>query len=134
MADNDPGFEHPAGEDLPAGDPVSPSPSLADDITALLDDGRTYLEAEVQYQKSRAAFALNRGKSGAVYGIAALALLHLALVALVVGLVIALSPLITPWGATAAVVAALALGAAFLGLKAKRLFARSASVYSEPRP
>ncbi|MFN6933923.1 MAG: phage holin family protein [Tsuneonella sp.] len=106
---------------------------MTDDVVALLDDGRTLVEAEIQFQKTRAAFAFDRGKSGAAYGIVAFALLHLALVALVVGAVIALTPLISAWGATAVVVGVLVVLGGFFGIVAKRKFARLAAVYAETR-
>ncbi|MCT2558032.1 phage holin family protein [Tsuneonella sp. YG55] len=124
---------HFADEDRPVGEADPEKGSLTDDIVALFDDGRTMVEAEIQFQKTRAAFAFDRGRSGAFYGIAAFALVHLALVALVVGLVIALTPLIGPWGATGAVVfVLLAAGTAF-ALAARRKFARLAQAYSETR-
>ncbi len=89
--------------------------SLTDELAALIDDGRTYLEAEVTFQKTRAMLA---GKS---IGIAlacvvvALILLNIAFLALAVGLVIALAPLVTIWGAIAIVVGALLLIVALLG-------------------
>lgn len=86
-----------------------------EDIDALVADGKTYLEAELTYQKSRAGFAANRLKWTAIYGAAAFGLLHLALIALTVGAVIALTPMTGPWIATAIVVALLLAGAlAFL--------------------
>lgn len=85
--------------------------SLLEDVDALIADGKTYLEAEAAYQKTRAGYAANRLKWTAVYGAAALGLLHLALIALTVGIVIALVPLVGPWLATAVVVAILLLGA-----------------------
>lgn len=114
--------------------PVAKSRSLTDDLVALLDDGKTYVEAEVQYQKTRAAFAVDRGKSGALYAIVAITLLWLALVALVVGLVIALTPEIGPWAATAVVVILLAAGGAYFACRARERFARLASAYRESRP
>lgn len=122
-----------ADEESPVGEPAPPDDSLIDDVRHLVDDGKTYLEAELQYQKSRAAVVLDRGRSGAIYGGAALALLHLALVALVVGLVIALAPLITAWGATALVVIVLAAAALVLALAARRRFAGIAAAVSETR-
>lgn len=95
-------------------EPNSSASSLTDDIIALIDDGKTYAEAEVAYQKSRAAFAANRGKSAALLAIFAFAFVHLALVALVVGAVIAFTPSLTAWGATALVVGILLGGAAIL--------------------
>jgi len=123
--------ETPADEEPWAGDPAPADDSLIEDVRNLVDDGRTYLEAEIQYQKSRAALALDRGKSGAIYGVVALALVHLALVGLVVGLVIALTPLITAWGATALVVGVLVTVAVFFALKAKGKFASISAALSE---
>ena len=88
-----------------------------EDIDALIADGKTYLEAEFTYQKTRAGFAANRLKWTAIYGAAAFGLLHLALIALTVGVVIALVPLVGPWTATALVVATLLLGALVFVLK-----------------
>lgn len=94
-------------------DPSGSAPaerSLMDDVGALIDDGKTYLEAELAYQKSRAGYAADRLKWTAIYGAAAFGLLHLALIALTVGAVIALTPLTGPWIATALVVALLLAG------------------------
>ncbi len=133
MIDEDPGFEQPAGEQSPVGEPVPDEPSLTDDVMALIDDGKTYLEAEIEFQKTRAAFAFARGRSGAAYGAAAAALLHLALVALVVGSIFALAPMIGAWAATAIVVALLAVGGGVLALAAKRRFTRLTAAYRESR-
>lgn len=78
-------------------------PSLADDLIALFEDGKTYAEAEVAYQKSRAGYTANRLKSAVALGFGAFGVLHLALIALTVGVVIALIPLVGPWIATAIV-------------------------------
>lgn len=91
--------------------------SLMTDIDALFADGKTYLEAELAYQKSRAGYAANRLKWTAIYGAAAFGLLHLALIGLTVGLVIALVPVVGPWLATAIVVAVLLAGTAFFVVK-----------------
>ena len=81
--------------------------SLTDDIFALFDDGKTYVEAEIAFQKSRSSFVANRAKLAVAYGAAAFGVLHLALIALTVGTVIALAPLVGPWIATAIVGGAL---------------------------
>lgn len=83
--------------------------SAADDgllggARTLLEDGQTLLAAEIEFQKARAGFVLGRAKGILVLGALALALLFFALMALVVGLLLALAPLIGPWGALAAVV------------------------------
>ena len=132
MSEHDPGFEQPAGEESPAGAPLPSEPSLADDVRALVDDGKTYLEAELQFQKSRAALAVGRGKSGAIYGVAAAAIAHLALIALVVGLLFSLAPVIGPWGATGIVVGVLLILSAVLALMARSRFARLSAVFADP--
>jgi Flp pilus assembly protein TadB len=132
LSEHDPGFEQPAGEESPAGAPAPVEPTLTDDVKALLEDGKTYLEAELQFQKSRAALAADRGKSGAIYGLAAAAIAHLALIALVVGALIGLMPLIGAWGATALVVGALLIAAVVLGVAAKRRFARLLAAFADP--
>ncbi|WP_232843908.1 phage holin family protein [Allopontixanthobacter sediminis] len=114
-----------------ADETVASHASLSDDIVALIDDGKTYIEAELAFQKTRLAFAADRGKSGIMYGICAFAVVHLALIALVVGLIFALSPLLTAWGATAVVAGVLLVAGAILGIKAKNRFARLAEAYKE---
>lgn len=96
-------FEQAAAEDAAHEAAEEARHSLMDDVFALIDDGKTYAEAEIAYQKSRAGFAANRAKLAAVYGAAAFGVLHLALIAITVGTVIALAPLVGPWIATAIV-------------------------------
>lgn len=108
--------EKPAGES--AGEPQR---SLVDDLEAIIDDGRTYLDAEIQFQKTRVAYVTDRAKDAAIYAAIGGALALLALVALTVGLVFALSPHLTAWGAVAVVTGAWALGAAiFIRMAARR--------------
>jgi hypothetical protein len=85
--------------------------SLREDVEALIEDGRTYLEAELVFQKTRAAYVADRAKGAVIYGAIAAVLAFLALIGLTVGLIIALAPLITAWGASAVVVVALLLAA-----------------------
>jgi hypothetical protein len=73
----------------------------------------------------------DRGRSGALYGLVAAALLHLALVALVVGAVIALAPVIGAWAATGLVVGALLIAGIALALAAKRRFASLSAAFRE---
>lgn len=131
MNTHDPQLDSSAIADAVADEVVPEERSLTDDIVALLDDGKTFVEAEVQYQKTRAAFAFDKGRTGAFYGVLAFALLHLALVALVVGAVIALTPMIGAWAATAVVVGALALIGILFALAAKRRFSRLTAAYRE---
>ena len=85
--------------------------SLFEDVETLIDDGRTYLEAEIAYQKTRAAFVADKAKSALVFGAVAAAFAVLALIGLTVGLILALTPWLTAWGASALVVGLLAVGA-----------------------
>jgi len=82
---------------------------LAGDVCQLASDARTVLEAELAYQSSRARVIASAGRMVALYGIAAFVLIVFALVALVVGLLLALTPLVTAWGATAIVAGVLVL-------------------------
>ena len=85
--------------------------SLRDDVEALIEDGKTYLETELVFQKTRAAFVADRAKGAVIYGAIAAFLAVLALIGLAVGLIIALAPLLTAWGSSAVVVGALLIGA-----------------------
>lgn len=116
--------EVPAEEEISAAlrgeESGAPDGSIKEDLIALVEDGKTYAEAELNFQKSRATFAANRGKSVALYLLFALGFVHLALIALVIGALFALAPIIGAIGATAVVVGALLIGTAVL-----LLFARS---------
>ena len=94
--------------------------SLIDDVRQLAVDGRTLLEAELAYQKSRATLAGQTAKGMAGWIALALALVFFALMALVMGLLLALTPLIGGWLAMLAVVLGPLLAAALSGLAAKR--------------
>ena len=108
-------LDTPDTYDNDASDGPAHGPSLADDMLALFEDGKTYAEAEVAFQKSRASFAANRLKGVVAFGLGAFGVLHLALIALTVGAVIALTPIVGPWIATAIVTVALVvMGVLFL--------------------
>lgn len=109
-------------------------PSLMADVEELIADGKTYFEAELTFQKSRAGFTANRLKSAAIYGAGAFALLHLALIALTVGLVIALTPLTGPWIATAIVVVVLLAGALLFVLRLRSKLADISSLFEDTKP
>ncbi len=109
-------------------------PSLMADIDALIADGKTYLEAELAYQKSRAGFTAGRLKAVAMYGAAAFGLLHLALIALTVGAVLALIPITGPWLATGIVVVVLVLGALVFVLRLRGKLSDIRAVFDEDQP
>ncbi|WP_066528245.1 phage holin family protein [Erythrobacter sp. CCH5-A1] len=124
MADIDPGLARPQD-----GAPAEPAPdapeapdttlsALRDDVTALVEDARNYAEAEIAFQKTRAALAGKHGARALGMLVLALVLLHIALIALAVGAVIALAPLVTIWGAIAIVVGVMLIGVAVLVMSA----------------
>ncbi len=88
---------------------AEPTRSLIDDLEDLVFDARTWLDAELTYQKTRASFIAACFKRTIALGVVAGMLGVLALIGLVVGLIIALTPLVTAWGATALVVGLLLL-------------------------
>ena len=134
MSELQPDLNASAGH-APAEDPASLADhSLRDDVRALIDDGKTYVEAELQFQKSRVALVANRGRSGAIFAVGAVLLLHLTLITLAVGAVYALAPAIGRWGAVAVVVGLLLIGGIVLGVIAKRRFGALSMAFSgDPR-
>lgn len=99
--------------------PDEPESSFKDDILALVEDSKTYAEAELHFQKSRISFAANRSKSAALHIVFALGFVHLALIALVIGALLTLVPVMGPLGATAIVVGTLLLATAGMLLLAR---------------
>lgn len=127
--------QYKIGDETPAtdGGEQIPADSLVDDLSALIEDGQTYVAAELAYQKTRLSFASSQGKVGVGLLLGALALVHLALIALVVGSVFALAPVLTPLGATAAVTLVLLLVAVLLAMAArKRIAAISRAFAKDP--
>ena len=94
------------------------SSSVFDDVAALIDDGRTLVEAELAYQKTRLSYAGRRGRNAAIFGAIAAVLAIFAVFGLVVGAILALTPHWGAWGATAAVVGILLAIAAICAIAA----------------
>jgi hypothetical protein len=86
--------------------------SLVDDVEVLIEDGKTYLEAELNFQKTRALFTGEQAKGVALYGLLGFVFAWMALIGLTIGLIFALTPSLGGWGATGVVVAAWLLIAA----------------------
>jgi predicted RND superfamily exporter protein len=127
----EPGLEEPL---TPADESTSAEAdalaSLREDIAILIEDARTYAEAEVRFQKTRAALAGKTTGRALVLLVLALVLLHIALIALAVGAVIALAPLVTVWGAIAIVVGVMLAGVAALVLAARKDGALLAALFA----
>ena len=105
--------------------------SLVDDVKQLASDGRTLLEAEFAYQKSRAAVAGSGIKGIAGWASLALALVFFALMALVMGVVLGLTALIGAWAATAVTVLGLLIAAGLCGLAAIRAWKRMSALLAD---
>ena len=102
-----PPYENMAGSGFAETEPETDTHPIRDDLTALIDDGLTFLEAELNFQKTRLSFVLDCIKKAAVFGIVGIFLAILAAIGLTVGLIMCLTPYITAWGATAVVVGGL---------------------------
>ncbi|MFS0849477.1 phage holin family protein [Novosphingobium panipatense] len=77
--------------------------SLAQDLRQLADEAKTLAQAELAYQKSRAAYAGTESRTIALLLVVAAVVAFFAMMAFIVGTVIALGPVIGPWGAMAVV-------------------------------
>ena len=116
----------------PASPPLATeNPTLAEDLRQLAAEARALAQAELAFQKTRAAYAGAEAKGIALLGIIAAVLAFFAVMALVVGTVIALGPVLTAWGAMAAVTLALLTIASLCALGAKAKLARMLKVVSD---
>ncbi|MGB7408338.1 MAG: phage holin family protein [Pontixanthobacter sp.] len=106
--------------------------SLTDDISALVQDGKNYAEAEIRFQKTRLSYAADRGKTGLIYLLGGVAFLHLALIGLVVGGILSLATLVGPLAATLIIVVVLLLAMIILLMMAKTKFSRVANAFKDP--
>ena len=97
--------------DTRGGDGTAP-PSLMMVLRALFDDAQTLLAAETGYWRTALAYLLGHAKTIALLLVLALFLVFFTLMAIVVGLLLALAPLIGAWGALGAVSLTLVLLAA----------------------
>ncbi|OCC24730.1 hypothetical protein MB02_04430 [Croceicoccus estronivorus] len=111
--------------------PDQQNESLFDDVSGLIDDGRTLIEAELAYQKTRFAYAGRRGRNAVVFGILAAILAVFALFGLVVGAILALTPHFTAWGATGVVAGLLLISGILFALLAARNARLIAKVFKE---
>lgn len=113
--------ENGAGAAAPHDRLVKEEP-LKDVLRRLVEDGRAYADAEINRQKIRATFVGSGLRTIALLGTIALMLLFGTLVTLMIGLVFALAPYLTPLGATFAVsIAALLIVAILLYVAKQRL-------------
>lgn len=105
---------------------------LEDDLRGLIESGVTLAKAEVALQQARAVYAVGRIKTIALLGLLALMLVFFSLVALTVGMVIALTPLIGAIWATLAVFGGLVLVAGLAALAAAGQWKKMTLALSNP--
>jgi len=98
-------------DDTEAGPFVSKGsdPTLIEMVRLLVGNARLLAEAEVELRKAQAAFVARHAKRIALLVVLALFFLFFLLMALVVGLLLALTPLIGGWGAMGVVLLALGI-------------------------
>lgn len=84
-------------------------------FSQLVDDGKRYARAEVEFYKAKAADKAGPVKRAAILGVAALTLALSAVTALLVGLILSLEPQVGPFAATLIVVLATLALAGLLG-------------------
>jgi hypothetical protein len=104
--------------------------SLVEDVVHLVEDGKNYLDAELQYQKARAGVVGSGARKAAILAALGFAFVLLALLAITVGLLLALTPVLGPWLAIVVVTLGL-LGAAGLCALAARSKWRAALQHLE---
>ncbi|WP_294235967.1 phage holin family protein [uncultured Sphingomonas sp.] len=99
---------------------MAPEPeTLTSLVSQLVDDGRSFITAEIDLVKARATDKIGRYRSAAIFiGIAAVLGLA-ALIALLVGLIMTLTPLTGPFAATLIVVGAVLIIAGILAMVGK---------------
>jgi uncharacterized membrane protein YqjE len=123
----------PSVNDGPTKERQSPEDSLADQVRGLITDGQALVETELAFQKERIAFGLGKAKSIVLLLLLALAVGFFALMALIVGLLLALTPMIGAWGALGAVVLGLCGVAGLCVLTALRGLSKAREVlFGEP--
>ncbi len=98
-----------------AGLRVPPRPSIAELAARLIADARAWVQAEIALLKCRGGTLAGALRTAVILLVVALVLASLALIALAVGLVLALATLVGPGWATAIVVVALLAAAGLCG-------------------
>lgn len=94
-------------------------------VVQVAEDAKAYVAAQLAMYRVIAATRGRIVRNGLVFGAVAAVLALAAIGALLVGLILALSPLVGPLGATAIVVGATLLIAGLLGWLAGRRFAKA---------
>lgn len=129
-ADELSGIDPVSGEER--GAPASPTSAIKEELATLVEDGKTYAEAELAFQKTRLSFAADRGKSVLILAVLALGFVHLMLIALVVGAIFALAPTVGGLEATGIVVGTLLLLTIIFGLLIRSKIREVTNAFAKP--
>jgi hypothetical protein len=122
---------HSVDETEPLDAGLREDPTLAQDMRTIASQVRRFAEAELAFQKARAAYISSASRTIAVLGIVAIILAVFAVMAAVLGTVIALGPVLGLWGAMAAVTLALLVIAGGCGVTAMARARRMKAVLGE---
>jgi len=109
--------------------PGAISDSLLDDVEALVEDGKTYVAAELAFQKTRLNYVAEQAKSAAFYTLIAAALVVMAVVSLAIGGLLILTPVIGAFAATGVVFVALMVAAFVFSHFARRRIANAMDAF-----
>jgi len=105
-------------------EPEAAEESIGELIGRLVEDGKGVARAEIDYYRTLVATKLGEARAGLILGIAALVIALCSVTALLVGLILSLTPLIGSGLATLIVIVAALTLAALLGWLAYRHIAR----------
>lgn len=101
-------------------------------IARAVADGRAYADAEIAYWRALALDRLADVRGLAIYGVVALLLVNAAAIALIVGLILTLSPLVGPGLATLIVVLVAAAAAGYCGWAGLKRFKHATRPRNQP--
>ncbi len=109
-------FEYEALED----EPTSPEPTASEQVSLVIEDLRALVQSEIRYHRSRLDYTRHVFRWALRYGAVAAFAFGGASIALVLGLVLTLSPMIGPLGATLVVTLSFAFIGAIFGMQARK--------------
>ena len=107
-------------DEVPVEAPANPEPTASEQVSLVIEDLRAMVQAEMRYHRARLDYTRHVFRWSFRYGAVAAFALSGASIALVIGLVLTLSPLIGPLGATLVVTISFAIIGAIFGLQARK--------------
>lgn len=101
-------------------EPAWPEPTASEQVSLVIEDLRALVQSEIRYHRSRLDYTRHVFRWAFRYGAVAAFAFGGASIALVLGLVLTLSPLIGPLGATLVVTLSFAIIGAIFGMQARK--------------